>query len=198
MLKMLADEVKFDEPLRLIAIPEELTLARESYALDLRTALKELEKAALNDNGDAAAAIAHMYLNKSIVTHQRIACAEEWAKRGMLCDSAYAHWVYAWVCTENGDMATCIHHLRIALSKGFAPAAYDLGKAYEIGWGVRSNIEESIRHFEVAKALGHFSAGLAILDTSLSSGSDLGRYIVARIKYPFVKAVWNLRVLCGK
>jgi TPR repeat protein len=191
------ENVEFQGPLRLIYLEETIPNARRSYALDIRTAYNACLVAARKGNGDAAGAIGHMYLNKSIKCDDYHELSLRWAQSAIEMGSAYGRWLYGWILLEQKNADEGIAQLREAMNAGYSPAAFDLGVIYQNGWGVPRDWARSKIYYQEAHSMGHFSAPWAIRNVNVSGEFGLWCAIVSRLLRPLSHFRWSIRVSFG-
>ena len=184
-------------PPRLICLPQDNPSIRHKYVSDPASAFRELAAAAENGDGDAAAAIGNMYLNRSIDCNDHAAKALEWSELGIEQGSTYAYWVKGWTMIEQGTPAEGVDYFRHALQQEFPPAALDLGVAYEMGWGVRKDYDKSRSYYEYAKRLGHASAGWALTNLNVTGHFGKIRATISRVVRPLSRLLWRFKVVFG-
>jgi len=191
-------DVTFQGPLATIYIADNIPDARENYVTAIGKSYAALLRAARNGNGDASAAIAHMYLNRSIKCDDYLEEAINLASAAIESGSEYGKWVMGWALMEQRQAKEGIKYLSDALSHNFAPAAQDLGVIYQMGWGVPKDETTSRDYFRVAKKLGHINAQYYLLSLNVSGRFGLVRAFFSWMARPFAKLRWNVAVMTGR
>ena len=189
--------LSFQGPVRLVYFDESNIRARETYVSDIESAYRACVQASQKGNGDAAAAIGHMYMNRSIVCSDYQTAAMEWACKSIESKSAYGHWVKGWILMERNQANEGIAELLQAMRAGFAPAAHDLGVIFQSGWGVPSDQIRSKEFFTNALKLGHYSAPWSIRNIEVTGKFGLLQAILSWLLRPFSKIRWHWRVFFG-
>lgn len=190
-------DLQYVGPPRLIYFAESLRDEIDLYVNDPNAAISKVRKAAEGGNGDAAAAIANMYLNRSIASEDSKE-THRWARLAMENDSTYGYWVEGWALAEDGRIVDGISKLGEALDRGFPPAALDMGVIYQMGWGIAVDRELSYEYFQKAADLGHLSAKWSLLNLGTTGDFGLIYAFFCWLRRPLAKLNWHFRVLFGK
>lgn len=190
-------DCRYIGPPRLICIPNYMPEARRAYVTDPSRAIRLLTEAAGKGDGNVAAAIANIYLNRSLPDTGYLNKALVWAEIGVKAGSSYALWVKGWAEIESGSIQHGIGSLVESLDRSFSPAAIDLGLIYQLGIGVTVDLDRSKACFQIAKHLGHMCAATALRGLGVSGELGLLEAIRARMTGPFDRALLKLKVTFG-
>jgi len=188
-------DCRYVGPPRLICIPYHMPEIGDAYVTDPSRAIQLLLKEAGGGDGDAAAAISNVYLNRSLPDKDYLTKASLWAEIGVKAGSGYAWWAKGWAEIEGGSIGEGVESLVESLDRNFSPAAMDLGLIYQMGIGVKADLVRSKECFEIAKHLGHLSASAALRNLGVSGEFGTFQAITSRILRPFDRMYLRMKVV---
>lgn len=114
--------------------------------------------------------------------------AKRWYTRAIRSESPKAEFCLATVCWEKRDAQQTIEWLERSAAKGYAPAMYELGRMYNVGYGVPEDTRKGLEYTERAARKGHLFARRTVARDMLIGHRGLGR--IPRGLFAFVSVLW--------
>ena len=156
-------------------------LAGKGTDININSAIEWLNKAAKQDNPNAAYQLGYIYSSEkyNIIDEQKAnenykrACLEyekaEEENSNVTAESRLGK-MYLNGCGVEKDIQKAVIWLKKATLNGSASSAYTLAKLYENGEGVEKNIEEAYSYYQISAVLGNFYANYQVGKISLQKG----------------------------
>src|SRR5258706_5283886 len=160
----------------------------------------ELSRLAVLGSAGASATLGFLELCGGVTGERRVAAAQSLVQRHAAAGHAQSQYILAWCFWHNERGDDALDQMRRACAQRFAPAAFDLARFVQRGWGVRTaDLVVAEKLLWKAHSIGHVSAAQFAFHMWRTGNWGILKSIVGALTYPLatvrVMIHWYFRPL---